>query len=425
MNEDFLHYLWKYRYFKNKHFKTNTGETLRILQTGIYNRDAGPDFLNARIQIGNTTWAGHIEIHKVASDWYAHKHQNDPAYQNVVLHVVFENDRPVFDGNGMQLCTFELKPYIIPEVLERYERLMLSPDSVACSSLYDIKYDINVSMWLSRLAVERLELRSHVIQKLLDETNSDWETSSFRFLSSFYGMKTNNEAFYQLIQSIPLKAILKQRNSILQIESLLFGQAALLPKSSKDPYVIKLKSEYSFLKTKYNLKPMQKVVWKFARLRPANFPTLRIAQYAAVLHKHPTLLSSILSCQNIDHLYSIFVCRISDYWISHYHFNKETAKTSHRSGKSFLDNLLINACVPLIFYYGKMHQKHELVNRALSLMEQVKAEQNRITRIWKTINIIPKNASESQALLQLKTFYCDKYRCLECVIGNRVLQKSN
>jgi len=423
MNEDFLHYLWKYRYFKNQSLKTETGERLEIINTGTYNRNAGPDFLNAKIKIGNTVWAGNIEIHKSASDWYKHKHEINPAYKNVILHVVYNNDRPVKDVQGNQLLTFVLKNYIPQPMMERYRELMLSKETIACSKLYAGNPDINIKLWLSRLAVERLEMRSQKIQHILNETQSDWETTGIRFLASFYGMKTNNEAFNQLMQLLPLKAILKQRNSLLQIEAMLFGQAALLPDKTSEVYVKKLITEYQFLKKKYKLSMMQKGIWKFSRLRPANFPTLRIAQFAAVLQMHPNLLSAMLSCRQIQDLKTIFSAKPADYWINHYRFNKKSTIKKHQAGDTFLNNLLINACIPLIFYYGKMHQKHEYINKALFFMDQLKAEQNRIIRLWKTMHIIPENASESQALLQLKNYYCDKYRCLDCLIGHKILQR--
>ena len=423
MKEDFLHYLWKYRRFVPDDLKTSDGQPLEILNLGEHNLDAGPDFFNARIRIGTTLWAGNVEIHIRASDWDAHQHGKDPAYKNVVLHVVYQEDKLITRPNGAPIPCLVLKNRIPAGVLTRYHLLQASGNWIACKNhLVDVR-EIDWKNWLDRLMVERLEKRTESLSALLKEAGNNWEELLYRRMAYSFGLTVNAPPFELLARSLPLKIIGKHRNVLFQLEALLFGQAGLLPDRPLDGYTRELKREYDFLKHKYQLRPMERSHWKFLRMRPANFPTVRIAQFASLLHHRIHLMNDVLEEGSLDEIEKAWCTPLSPYWKDHYIFDKQSVEQSKTIGKTLVHSLALNTIVPFLFLYGKRKQLTMQCERAIRLLEEVPPEMNSILEQWRIIGKRAVNASESQAMLHLKRNYCDRYRCLECAIGNAVLQK--
>jgi hypothetical protein len=398
------------------------GEPIIINHFGQHNNHAGPDFLETQIRIGDTLWAGNVEMHVLASDWLKHQHQEDKAYDNVILHVVLEEDQPIFRNNGSRIACLELRNRIPPKIINTYQELIHNERWIPCQFQFVEVADITKNIWLDRLLVERLERKTIGIAERLKQNKNDWELSFYQILARNFGVKVNAEPFQQLAISLPLKIIGKHRNSLFQLEALLFGQAGLLAADFVETYPNALKKEYQFLQKKYQLEPLKKEYWKLLRLRPANFPTLRIAQFARLLALSKPLFSMILEVETVKEMEHIFKIELSDYWETHYLFDKETPKRKKSLGKSTIHLLAINTIIPFLFLYGQHKAISDYQDKALRLLEEIKGENNKIIRGWKQLGIEPKTAYQTQALIQLKNEYCDKKRCLECAIGNRILK---
>ncbi|MEO6037512.1 MAG: DUF2851 family protein [Saprospiraceae bacterium] len=423
MPESFLHFLWRWRRFDAQNLLTTQGQTLEILQPGEHNTHAGPDFFNARIRIGDTLWAGNVEIHLQASEWLAHKHQEDPAYDNVVLHVVLEEDQPVFrSGDGSRLPCLLLQGRIPPKLLTTYQRLEHERAWIPCASFFAATPDIIRLNWLDRMLVERLEQKTATITELLIATENHWEVAFYRLLARNFGLKVNAEPFEALARLLPLQVLAKHKNSRLQLEALLFGQAGLLGGPFQEAYPQTLAREYRHLAHKYALTPLVASQWKFLRLRPANFPTVRLAQFAALVHQSAHLFSQVLATDGLRSLENLFTAQPADYWRSHYQFGKESRPNSKTLGRDFVQLLIINTVVPVLFHYGRSKGDGEMQTRALRLLEELPAEKNAVLEDWAALGIRAHQAYQSQALLHLKTRYCDAKRCLECGIGNYILK---
>ncbi len=422
MKEDFLHYLWRMRKFDQSELKTTDGEPLTILKTGEHNKDAGPDFSNGRIRIGNILWAGNIEIHLKSSDWYLHKHQNDYAYNSVILHVVLDEDEPVFRKNGERIPCLEIKKHIPPKISKIYQRLKQNEHWIPCEHQFNHVPEITKNLWLDRLLVERLEHKIIDISRSLEMNKHNWEETFYQFLARGFGVKVNVEPFGQLAQSLPLKILTKHKTSLFQLEALLFGQAGMLSKEFEHEYPKRLKKEYSFLKKKYQLIPIQVESWKFMRMRPANFPTVRIAQFATLIYQSTYLFSKVLVAKNVKEVENMFEVKISNYWQAHYIFDKKSINRNKSLGKSSIHLLIINTMIPFLFLYGKLNSKEVLKSKALDLLEELPAEKNTIITQWKKLGAMPGSAYQTQALLQLKKHYCDKKNCLNCSIGYALLK---
>jgi hypothetical protein len=422
MTEDFLHYLWMNQLFFKENLKSIQGEELEIIHPGVANSDAGPDFFNARIKIGNTIWVGNIEIHVHSSDWVKHKHQSDKAYENVILHVVADHDIPVVRESGEELTTLEL---VFDERLYRnYIKLVYANGWIPCQDrLSDIE-KLFLNNWMDRLATERLELKSGEILKTLEANQNDWEETLYHFIGRSFGFRLNSDPFGLLTKAMPLRILLKHSENLCQIEALLFGQAGFLDSGEGDEYYMKLRKEYIFLKKKYSLKSLEKYLWKFLRLRPSNFPTIRIAQFSALIFKHHTLFSSITETISLHELRDLFNVLPNEYWLSHYQFNKKSIIRQKRLGKQAVDSLIINAIVPVLFTYGRMVSGDSYKDSAQKILQELPAELNSIITSWKRNQIIPDHAMDSQALIHLKNHYCDKRKCLKCAIGNKILLKA-
>lgn len=423
MKEDFLHYVWKYKLFDTSNLLTTNKEVITIINSGQHNTDAGPDFFNAKVKIASTTWAGNIEIHINSSDWLAHKHQHDKAYENVVLHVVFNDDKIIYDVNNNPIPTLELKDLINSELITKNQQLQASKDWIACQNQIEGVDEFTIKTWLNRLAIERLERKSEEIQTALQQNKNDWEQTFYQYLFKYFGLKVNALPFEQLAINTPVK-IAEKHNQLISIEALYFGQAGFLEDEINDEYTIRLQKEYQFLKAKFSLKPIDKSLWKLLRLRPANFPTIRISQLANLLNTETRLFAKILETNSVTEVEKIFKTEASEYWKTHYQFGVVVENTSTKKvGKTLINALIINVVVPFLFVYGKQKQDEKLKDKALNFLENVKSENNSIITNWRELNVVSNNAMDSQALLELKNNYCSQKKCLNCIIGSKILQQ--
>jgi len=421
MKEEFLHYIWKYRLFHNKNLKTTNQEEIEIINLGSHNYNSGPDFFNAKIKIADTVWVGNIEIHINSSDWYVHNHHNDKAYDNVILQVVCKDDKEVKRTNGEHIPTFEIK--FDQKLLNNYSSLLKNESWIPCQK--DIKKvdSFTIQNWIEKLAIERLENKANRINGFLNQTRNSWEEAFYIHLARNFGFKLNSVPFEQLAKSLPLIYLAKHKDNLFQIEALLFGQAGFLDMDSGDKYYENLKKEYLFLKSKFKLKPLEKHLWKFLRSRPGNFPSIRIAQFAKLIHNSSSLFSKILETKSTNDFYKMFIVEPSEYWKNHYLFNKESVSKSKAIGKSAVDILLINTVIPFLFVYGKAKALPELQDRSINLLESIKSEKNSIISHWIDLGVKASSAFETQALIQLKNEYCNHKKCLNCHIGNYLIKK--
>ncbi len=420
MNENFLQFIWENNLFEKEGLIADTGEKVEIIKTGHKNNDAGPDFFNAQINIGNQVWAGNVEIHIKASDWYQHKHNKDVAYNSVVLHAVNYNNLKTYRTTGEQIPTIELT--YNQKLLHNYLELCKSNNKIACFSKIKYVDKFAIKHWLSRLQIERLEQKSKIIEQLLNQNKNNWEETFYQYIAKNFGFKKNAVPFEMLSKSLPLKYLSKHKNNLLQIEAMLFGQAGMLNENYDNGYYKTLKNEYKFLKTKFDLKPIDSHLWKFLRLRPSNFPTIRIAQFAQLIYKSSKLFSKILENKEVTEIRNLFTITASKAWDYHYVFDKESKKRVKNLGKSAIDNILINTVSLFLFVYGMKKSNESYQNRALELLENIKPENNAIIRNWKEIDINIDNAFYSQSLIQLNNEYCIKQRCLHCQIGNKLVR---
>jgi len=422
MRESFLHFLWRWRRFDAQNLHTTDGQTLEILHPGEWNDHAGPDFFNAHLRIGDTTWAGNVEMHLRASEWLAHHHSDDAAYDNVVLHVVLEEDQPIARASGERIPCLELKGRIPAKILETYQRLEHERAWIPCQHFFKNIPDIIRLNWLDRLLVERLEQKTAAVAEMLAATENHWEEAFYRLLARNFGLKVNAEPFEALARSLPLLTLAKHKNDLKQVEALLFGQAGFLEETFKDEWPKALAQEYKFLKHKYNLAPLAASQWKFLRLRPPNFPTVRLAQFAALVHQSAHLFSKILEAKNLRELENLFDVQPGEYWRTHFQFDKPSVKRAKNLGRDFVHLLIINTIAPFLFHYGKTREQEDFQKRALHLLEELPPEANAIVDGWSDLDVPAKNAYQTQALIHLKTRYCDAKRCLECAVGNAILK---
>ncbi len=420
MKEEFLHYIWKYKLYQNSDLRSTNNENIEILSQGAHNYDSGPDFFNAKIKIGNTVWAGNVEIHINSSDWYAHNHHTNKAYDNVILQVVQNDDKKISRTDGQTIPTLELR--FDQSLLKNYDSLISKETWISCQEDINSVDSFTIQNWIEKLTVERLEEKSVRIEHLLKQTKNSWEEAFYIQIARNFGFKLNSDPFEQLAKSLPLIYLAKHKENLLQIEALLFGQAGFLEEESGDEYFEMLKKEYEFLKNKFKLKPIQKHLWKFLRSRPGNFPTIRLAQFAKLIYKSSALFSKILEIKAVKDFYELLQVSPSEYWKTHYQFNKESVKKIKGIGKSGIDIILINTIIPFLFVYGKSKGLLELQDRAIEFLEYMKAEKNSIISRWNELGIKTANAFETQALIQLKNKYCNHKKCLNCRIGNNLIR---
>lgn len=421
MKEDFLHYLWKFKKFDTLKLKTSNEQEITIINVGQYLEQAGPDFFNAQIIIGNQKWAGNVEIHLKSSDWYVHHHEKDVAYENVILHVVWEHDTEVFRKNNTEIPVLELKNYVGKEVLENYQSLFVPKSWIFCEKQLVGFDDFVLKNWQERLFFERLERKSSTIYDLLEQTNQDWEAVLFCMLAKNFGLNTNGDLFLKIAQSIPFSIIRKESFEVENLEALLFGKAALLDLEKEDTYFKDLKFRYFYLLHKYQLEPNNEGQVQFFKHRPDNFPTIRLSQLAHLYHIHQNLFSKINSISSIETIYQLFQISSSAYWESHYQFDKESPRKTKKLSKSFVDLLLINTIIPIQFAYAKSLGK-DITESLMAMLMEVAPEKNAIIDKFDSFGIKATNSFETQSLLQLKNEYCALGKCLECAIGLELLK---
>lgn len=419
MKESILHYIWQQKLFVSSDMMTTDGEQIEVIDVGKLNIDAGPDFFNAKIKIGNTLWAGNVEIHLQSSDWFKHNHQDNKAYDSVILHIVKKSDAEVYRTDGEKIPQVELN--FSKQIETDYIQLISEQKWIPCADKIKFVPEIFIQSWKNTLLVERLEQKMDAIVNLLNANNQHWEEAFYITLARNFGFGTNSQAFEQLAKSTPLSALGKHKNNLFQLEAILFGQSGLLDNSFKDEYVEKLKKEYEFLAAKFDLKPLKASQWKLLRLRPDNFPHVRIAQFAALIHSSSKLFSKVLEKPELDYLNKIFDLKPSEYWQTHYTFASESTKKSKSLGQQSKNILYINTVIPFLFCYGSQKGNQEMKDKALELLEAIPEERNSIITGWKSLGLTVKTAYDSQALLQLKKNYCDDKKCLRCRIGHKVL----
>ena len=423
MKEEFLHYLWKFKKFDTLHLQTSQDEPVTIIKTGDYLELAGPDFFNAQIIIGDQKWAGNVEIHLKSSDWYVHGHENDAAYENVILHVVWEHDTDIYGKNNRQIPVLVLKNYVSSDILASYNALIISKSWIFCErSIGDID-EFVLKNWQERLFVDRLERKSKFIYDLLEETNHDWEAVLFSLLAKNFGLNTNGNSFLQIAKSIPFSIIRKESFEVENLEAILLGTSGLLDDEKEDVYFIDLKLRYYYLLHKYQLEKQHVDSVQFFKHRPDNFPTIRLSQLANLYHKHQNIFSKIIDLKSVKSVYDLLEISASLYWQNHYQFDKESIKKPKVLSKAFLDLIIINTIIPIQFAYSNIRDE-SISEDLIAFMNEVTPEKNAIIDKFKSFGVSCKNAFETQSLLELKNEYCNKKACLKCALGLKLL-KSN
>lgn len=420
MTERLLHFIWQFQYFNKNELTTTAGETIQIIFPGEYNTNQGPDFSDAKIKIDQTTWAGTVELHLKTSDWNKHNHQSDKNYNNVILHVVWEDDTEPGEVSG-NIPVLELKNRISKLLLDRYEELMNSPSFIPCERSIHFVRDITWKSWKERLLAERLIRKSGLAETYLQQSNFHWEEIFWWLLARNFGIKVNADAFEAIARSVTVNILSKHRSQLIQVEALLFGQAGLLGYKYTEDYPKLLWREYLFLKKKCKLKPVHQPIY-FLRMRPGNFPTIRLAQLAALISDSSHLFSKIKEANSVEQVKQCFDVTANDYWHYHYRFDEPSAFKKKTLGTSMINNIIINTIAPVLFAYGNYHDENKYKEKALKWLEETDAESNSITKGFEKLGIENKNAFDSQALIELKNEYCNEKRCLECGVGNAILK---
>ena len=422
MKEDFLHYVWQYKKFAFSNLTTVSGEEITIVNTGQYLKQSGPDFFNAQISIGNQKWAGNVEIHLKSSDWYLHQHENDDHYNNVILHVVWEHDTPIFRKDNSEIPTLALKSYVEQDILKQYQSLTSPKTWIYCENQIASIDQFVFKNWLERLFFERFERKAIPIEALLQETDNDWEAVLFYMLAKNFGLNTNGEIFLKMAKSIPFSIIRKERFEVENLEALLMGKVDLLPMDAEDYYAKDLHNRSTYITQKHRLKKTFVEPVQFFKHRPDNFPTIRLAQLAMLYHKQQNLFAEIIATHSMEDFYKLFDVGVSSYWENHYQFEKESPKKKKQFSKSFIDLLVINTIVPFQFAYAKSQGK-EISEQLLRLLETIAPEKNIIIEKFSNFGVNSINAFETQSLLQLKNNYCNHSKCLQCALGTQLLKQ--
>ena len=422
MNEDFLHYVWKYQLFSVHDLKTTTKEDLTILKIGNHNHNSGPDFLNSQLKIDNQLWVGNVEIHLKSSDWYAHHHEIDENYDAVILHVVWEDDATIFMKDNKPLPVLVLKDFVFNSALNNYRNLFSAKQRwIPCEKEISSVDDFTLDNWKERLFFERLERKSTEMNQLLEANQNDFEAVLFQLLAKNFGLKVNGDAFLNLAKSFNFSILRKVRFDEQQLSALLFGQAGFLEEVVEDEYHQQLKKEYKYLQHKHHLQPIVNMQFSFFRMRPPNFPTIRISQLISLYHLHHNLFSKMMQIETLKGFYELFEITVNPFWKTHYTFDKVSKSSPKKLTKSFVDLLLINTIIPLKFLYQK-NRGEVNENDFLAILQKIKSEKNSIISKFDEIGIKTKNGYETQSLLELKNNYCSKKLCLQCVIGIKLLR---
>lgn len=424
MEEAFLHFVWRYQHLNARELFAHNGQSVTVFQPGYKNTHAGPDFSDAKIKIGDIVWNGHVEIHVFASDWERHGHQKDAAYENVILHVVWKNDAEVHRMDGSPIPVLELQHLVDQQLIEKYRQLTTTGDEILCRKFMPQVPDITRMSMLDKVIAERLKVRAHRIFRQVALTGNDWEEIAWRMLCANFGFQTNKEAAQTLGKSMPLRILKKERGNLQVLEALLFGQAGFLDGEAADDYQSELKHAYAFRQKKYELhRRLDRHQWKFLRLRPANFPTVRIAQLAALVHVHSNIFSLMVDFSSPSALKKSLSVTQSAYWHQHYDFAKTPKSPMGLLGVSSAENIIINTVAPLLFAYGRHRDDETLKDKAIQLLGDIRAEKNAIITRWKSAGVEIGSAFDTQALLELYKSYCLKKRCLECAMGIKIIKE--
>ncbi|HTQ63362.1 MAG TPA: DUF2851 family protein [Puia sp.] len=419
MTEKLLQFIWRFRYFSQRELCTENGENISIIHPGVLNNNQGPDFLNAKIKIDRTIWIGNIELHLQSSQWEKHEHGKDKNYNNVILHVVWIDDA---GGNERNIPTLVLHQRISRLLLEKYKEWMESPSFIPCKNNIGQTHDMIWLSWKERLLAERLHRKSILVRDYLFQNKDHWEETLWWMIAGNFGSKVNTGIFETIARNISTQILAKHKNQICQLEAMLMGQAGLLESDFKDEYPLLLKKEYQFLKKKYQLPHIHQPV-HFLRMRPGNFPTIRLSQLASLVHSSSHLFSRIKEIKTITEIKELLAVTVSDYWMTHYVFEEVSPVKNKTLGDQMKQNIIINSLVPVLYTYGIIHQLEAIKNKSISWLESMLPEKNSVMEEWNKINVEAKNSFDSQALLELKTHYCDRRRCLECAIGNALLKR--
>ena len=429
--EQLLHYVWRHKMFPLQEMHTTDGKLVEVIDPGLHNRNAGPDFFNAKVKIDGTLWVGNVEIHDRSHDWYVHGHDHDSAYNNVVLHVAGVVDDNVITSDGKFLPQLQLD--VPKEINDHYKELLETDQYPPCYKIIPDLTKLTIHSWMSALQTERLEQKTEAIKARVDRNNGSWEDGYFTTLARNYGFGINGDAFEMWANTLPLKAVDHHRDDVFQIEAIFMGQAGLLELNTipsqyqrdalNEGYFAKLRNEYQYLAHKFSMKPMDATMWRFLRLRPQNFPHIRISQLANLYYSRRAGLSSLVECTTIEQLKAMLATSVTPYWETHYTFGSTSCRNDKNLSPASLNLLMINTAIPMLFAYGKHKSDEALCDRAFDLLEQLKAENNHITRLWQQCGLTAQNAGDSQALIQLKKEYCDKKDCLRCRIGFEYLKR--
>ena len=419
--EQLLHYVWKHKIFSLKELKTTTGQQVEVIDTGLANTDTGPGFFNAKLKLDGVLWIGNIEIHERSSDWFKHGHHADAGYNSVILHIASEIDMEISRSNGERIPQIQL---ICPEAIRtNYKELLETASYPPCYRIIPSLSPFTAHSWMSALQMERFEQKATLLNERLKRCQGNWEDAFFITLARNFGFGLNGDAFETWAHQLPFRAVDKHRNDLFQIEAIFFGQAGILEDSDGDGYYLRLKKEYTYLQHKFGLIPMDASLWRFLRLRPANFPHIRIAQLACLYHRAYGLLSRIMETETLQGVRDILKGGTSEYWLTHYTFGGSSPSRPKTLSNTSLDLLIINTVVTFLYAYGLHKGNPVLCARAGSFLEELKAENNYITRMWEQCGMKTSNAADSQALIQLKKEYCDKKKCLYCRIGYEYLKR--
>ena len=419
--EQLLHYVWKHKIFPLKELKTTTGQQVEVIDTGLANTDAGPGFFNAKLKLDGVLWIGNIEIHERSSDWFKHGHHADAGYNSVILHIASEIDMEISRSNGERIPQIQL---ICPEAVRtNYKELLETASYPPCYRIIPSLPPFTAHSWMTALQMERFEQKATLLNERLKRCQGNWEDAFFITLARNFGFGLNGDAFETWAHQLPFRAVDKHRNDLFQIEAIFFGQAGILEDSDGDGYYLRLKKEYTYLQHKFGLIPMDASLWRFLRLRPTNFPHIRIAQLACLYHRAYGLLSRIMETETLQGVRDILKGGTSEYWLTHYTFGGSSPSRPKTLSNTSLDLLIINTVVTFLYAYGLHKGNRVLCARAGSFLEELKAENNYITRMWEQCGMKASNAADSQALIQLKKEYCDKKKCLYCRIGYEYLKR--
>ncbi len=424
MSEKFLHYIWQHKLYYPQQLQTTEGQTIEVIHPGTRNTNGGPDFFNAKIKVDKTLWAGNVEIHQNEGEWVKHRHHKDAAYNNVILHVVEQLSPPTINSNNRAITVCQLK---YPDKLkERYKQIFLNKQWISCANAINQINSFNLDQWLNRLLIEKLEEKSDLIEALLDASKNNWDQAFFILLSRSFGFGLNGLPFEMMARQTNLKVLLKHADNLFQLEAILFGQAGLLSSLKQtDAYTKALVNEYTFLKSKYNLTPIEQHLWKFLRLRPSNFPTIRLAQLASIIHKTKGQFETLQDINQVKNTYEILSIETSEYWQNHYRLGVKTQrKTIKQIGQLSIQRIIYNTITPYIFIFASKHHDEKRKEKIIDFLYQQPPEKNRILSNWEKLGIKTQNEARAQALIFLKNSYCSHKKCLNCHIGHEVLCKT-